>query len=47
METAARAIGCRKHLVQQHRENGDQRDRAEYRRNDDKRRVHFSPVNSR
>jgi hypothetical protein len=43
MEIAACA-GGRKHLVQQHRDNGDQRDRAEYQRNDNKRWVHFGPV---
>jgi len=33
-------------LVQQKRDNREERDGAEYQRNDDKRRVHFSPERS-
>ena len=47
MRQAHAQSDARKHLVQQHRDNVDQHDRAEYRRNDDMGRVHLSPVNSR
>jgi hypothetical protein len=37
---------CRKQLVQQKRDKREERDGAEYQRNDNKRRVHFSPERS-
>jgi hypothetical protein len=36
---------CRKQLVQQKRDKREERDGAEYQRNDNKRRVHFNDQN--